>query len=566
MERIGKASDALPKFDPIMGIKAVAEVTKEIYSTPASAIALQSKYAEKSLKLISYAMEKLSGGSPAPVYEADKKDRRFSYEEWQNNLFFDLLKQLYLLNSEWLNEMLDAAPNIDSKTKKIAQFFIKQLINASAPTNFLCTNPEAIAQAIATNGASLSNGLGSLLHDLDASSDVFDISRVDKEAFTLGENIACTAGQVIYKNQMMELIAYTPTTPKIYEIPLLIVPPWINKYYILDLSPQNSLVKWLVEQGFSVFLISWVNPPAAHSDITFESYLKDGALSAINFILKTFNQPKLNILGYCVGGTLTSIALAYLAKRKEQSIINSASFLTTLTDFSEVGDVSVFINEEEIAAMEQVMNQKGYYSGDIMNLTFSVLRSNDMIWYFVINNYLLGKKPSAFDILYWNSDATRLSAKMHSFYLRNMYLENNLVKPNKIVIDNVPIDLREITTPCHFIATQFDHIAPWISVYKAMNTLNCEREFTLAGSGHVAGIVNPPINNKYRHWVSTSKEFPMDPKAWLENAKEVAGSWWNHWSTWLAKQSGNKVAFTEKNDVVSRLAIGKAPGSYVREK
>jgi polyhydroxyalkanoate synthase len=561
-EKFGKTDNEIPKFDYKKGLEAIASSMRDVYSDPSTAIALQGKYIDKSVQLINYAKDRIAGGTPLPVYEPDKKDHRFQFEAWQTNLYFDLLKQLYLLNCEWMNDLLVQAQNIDAKTKSLASFFIKQFINASAPTNFFSSNPEVLQEFLSTNGKSLRSGMDNLLADLDRSGDVFNISTANQDAFTLGENIACTPGQVIFKNEMLELISYTPTSTKIYELPLLIVPPFINKYYILDLSKKNSLVRWLVDQGFAVFLISWINP--TNSNITFENYLLQGALTALDFILKTFETPKLNVLGYCVGGTLTAMLTAYLAKRGRENIINSASFLTTLTDFSEVGEVGVFIDEETITAIERSMEKTGYYSGDVMHLTFSMLRSNDMIWSFFVNNYLLGKQPMPFDILYWNADSTRLPAKMYSFYLRNMYLENNLIKPGKIVINGTPIDLSTISVPCHFISTQYDHIAPWKSTYAIMNVLNCERTFTLAGSGHVAGIVNPAGSDKYSYRVSNDASFPQDPNSWLTSSKALPGSWWQHWEEWLKQRSGKQISTASHNKIVESLKIEKAPGSYVR--
>ena len=545
-------------------MQAIMKLVTSVFSDPHKAIFLQKEYTEGMLQIINYAIEKMEGKSPAPPYEPDDRDRRFKYECWYTKIQFDLLKQCYLMNTKWLNEMVDQCNDIDEKTKRLAQFFIRQIIDAVAPTNFLLTNPRALQESITTDMTSIVNGLNNFLTDLKNSDEIFNITRTDFSAFTVGENIASTPGQVVYRDEMMELIYYTPQHKKVHDIPLLVVPPWINKYYILDLSQKNSFIRWIVSQGFSVFLVSWVNPKDNLRNKQFEDYAKEGVLAAINFILDKVKKKKVNLLAYCVGGTLTTMLLAYLAAQKKEGIVNTTSFLATLIDFTETGDISIFIDKEQIAKLDELMDKTGYFDGEIMNLTFSVLRANDMIWFFVVNNYLMGKQPLPFDLLYWNAHSTRLPAKMHSFYLKNMYLENNLIKPNKLKIDDTPIDLKKIKVPCHFIATHKDHIAPWESVYRATNILTCPCDFTLAGSGHVAGVINPPDSHKYNYWTSTSKKFPKDPNKWLKTAKETPGSWWPHWTEWLSKNSGKEISVTAQNKIADGLAIEKAPGSYVK--
>lgn len=551
-------------FDQSKVSQSIIKLITDVFSEPKRAIALQKKYLDGSLQIINYAIAKLSGSNPPPPYEPEARDRRFHYEDWYTKLQFDLLKQSYLMTTRWFTEMIEQADSIDPHTKTMARFFINQILDALAPTNFLLTNPQAIQESISTNIASLANGLKNLLSDLEKSKELFDITRTDFSAFKLGETIACTPGQVIYKNDLMELIYYTPEQEKVYEIPLLVVPPWINKYYILDLSQKNSFVKWLVSQGLPVFLISWVNPGSDLKDKAFEDYAKEGVLAAINFILENFKKKQVNLLSYCIGGTLTAMTLAYLAQHNKDQLVNSASFLTTLIDFSEAGDLSVFIDEEQLDKLDQLMDQTGFFDGEIMNLTFSVLRANDMIWFFVVNNYLLGKAPLPFDLLYWNAQSTNLTAKMHSFYLRNMYLENNLVKPGKLSMDGTKIDLRQIKVPCHFIATEQDHIAPWKGVYKATNLFTAHCDFTLVGSGHVAGVINSAGSNKYSYWTNKSKTFPKSPEAWLTSAKETKGSWWPHWTSWLTARSGKQIPASPMNKIAGSLAIEKAPGSYGR--
>jgi len=551
-------------FDPSKTYQAITQLITNVFANPHKSIALQKQYADNSIKIANYILAKMGGSSPPPPYEPDARDRRFRYEAWYTNIHFDFLKQTYLMNAEWLNELLDQADGADEKAKRLAKFFTKQIIDAVAPTNFLFTNPQALQESAKTNASSLVSGLNNFLTDLKKSGDIFDITRTDFSAFHIGDNIACTPGQVVYRNEMMELIYYTPVQKEVCDVPLLIVPPWINRYYILDLSQKNSFVKWVVSQGLSVFLISWVNPKEDLKDKGLEHYAKEGVLTAINFILERFNKKKVNILAYCVGGTLTAMLLAYLATHKKENIVHTASFLTTLLDFSDAGEVSVFIDEEQVDKLDALMEKTGYFDGKLMGLAFSLLRANDMIWFFVINNYLMGKSPLPFDLLYWNAHSTRLPAKMHSFYLRNMYLENNLIKPNKVLIDKTPLDLTKIKTPCHFIATHEDHIAPWESVYRATQILTCPCEFTLAGSGHVAGIINPAGSQKYGYWTNENKTFPKDPEKWLGNSKETTGSWWAHWTKWLTKRSGKKISVAAQNKIAKSLEIEKAPGSYVK--
>ena len=553
-------------LDPSKISNAIIESICSVFSNPDKSLNLQRQYAKGFLEIVNYAMEKMEGKNPKPPYEAGSRDRRFQYETWYLNIHFDFLKQLYLMNAKWLNEMISQADTVDERTQKLAKFFIWQIIDAVSPTNFLFTNPKALQESISTNVASLANGMDNLLADLEKYKDIFDITRTDFSAFKVGENIACTPGQVVYKNELLELIYYTPTTKQIYDTPLLIIPPWINKYYILDLSPKNSFIKWMVSQGVPVFLISWVNPKENFKNIGMGDYMKSGVLNTINFILEKFKKKELNLLAYCVGGTLAAMLLAYLAKHKKEHIIGTTTFFATLIDFSESGDLSIFIDEDQLDKLEKYTASKGYFDGDIMNLTFSFLKANDMIWFFIINNYLMGKAPLPFDLLYWNADSTRFPAKMHSFYLRNMYLENNLIKPNKIIMDKTPLDLSKIKTPFHFVAAYKDHITPWKSIYKATNVLNCPCEFTLAGSGHVAGIINPADSNKYNYWTNDNKTFPKDPEEWLKNAKKISGSWWPYWTKWLVKYSGKKISATTSNKIANDLSIEKAPGSYVMEK
>lgn len=547
-------------FDPHEMNKAIVEVLTSFYANPQKMLELQTKYLKSSIELINYGLKKIAGEDPKPLYQPINRDKRFYDESWSNNIYFDLIKQSYLMNANWLNNSLNEI-KIDNKSKQRANFVINQILNALSPSNFIATNPTVMKETIATAGENLVKGLDNFITDIDKSKLVFDINRVDQDVFQLGKNIAATKGKVVYQNEMMQLIYYTPTRQENYSTPLLIIPPWINKYYILDLSEKNSLVKWLLEQGHSVFLISWVNPDANLANKSFSDYMHQGSIEAINFIKKITTAPQVNIMAYCLGGTLAAITQSYLTAKNENSI-KSLSLLTTLLDFSQAGDILVFIDEKQLDKLDEQMNKDGYYSGDYMSSTFSLLRSNDMIWSFFINNYLLGKEPIPFDILFWNADSTRLPAKMHSYYLRNMYLRNNLAK-GKLTIDNVKIDLSNISTPCYFLAAIDDHISPWEAVYQANHLIKSPLRFVLSGSGHVAGVVNPPAQQKYCYWTDGDTHDITNHK-WLQNAKQHQGSWWEDWQKWIVKEAGAlKKAIPQ--EAFAKHHIEDAPGSYVKK-
>jgi len=536
--------------------KTFIEVLSNLYANPQQLINLQAKYIKNSVELLNYSLKKITGENPEPLYQPLKKDKRFQDESWNENNVFDIIKQTYLMNSEWLDSLLNNI-NIESKTKLRATFFIKQITNALAPSNFISTNPTVLKETIDSNGENLLKGLDNFIEDLDNSKHIFDINRTKNSTFEIGKNIANTKGYVIYQNDLMQLIHYTPITEKTYSIPLLIIPPWINKYYILDLTEQDSFVKWILAQGYEVFLISWINPDAKLSTKSFDNYMLEGPIEAINFIKKITNRKHVNIFGYCLGGTLSCITQAYLTN-KGDSTIKSATLLTTLLDFKDSGDILVFIDEAQLQRIEEKMSEDGYYDGDYMSATFSLLRSNDMIWSFFINNYLLGKESLPFDILYWNADSTRLPAKMHSFYLRNMYLENNLCKPNKLKIANTPIDLGTIKIPCYFLAAFDDPIAPWKATFKANKLLGGKIKFVLSGSGHVAGVVNPPNKKKYHYWINDDSN-NTDSTQWLNHATKYDGSWWPNWAEWLKTYAGELTSPTN----LEQYRIEEAPGSYV---
>ncbi|WED43218.1 PHA/PHB synthase family protein [Legionella cardiaca] len=486
-------------------------------------------------------------------------DRRFSGDEWVNNPFFNLLSQHYLLASEHLNSLFAHLDYGDKQLAKRVQFFTRQYLDALSPANFLHTNPQLMAETIQSHGKNLLRGLQNLLTDLETGSSRLIIKMTDTDAFKIGENIATTPGKVIYRNDMMELIQYTPQTDKVNTIPLLIVPPWINKYYILDLSPHNSLIGWLVQQGITVFVISWVNPDASYAEKGLYDYLNEGPLTAIQTIKKQLKVEQVNILGFCIGGTLNACMLAYLKALKENPI-RSATFLASMIDFSEPGDIAVFIDEQQILRIEEEMHAKGFLDGRFMASTFNSLRANDLVWSFFIKNYLQGKDPVPFDILYWNADATNMPAKMHSQYLRWMYLHNNLIKPGKIHLNQVPLDVTKIDVPTFFVSTQKDHIAPWQTTYLGFQIMKGKKRFLLGGSGHIAGIVNPPSSEKYGYYHNTSTN--QTAEEWLADAVHHPGSWWPEWLNWLKKESGRLINAPNFKSLPFKPLLD-APGSYV---
>ena len=431
-----------------------------------------------------------------------------------------------------------------------------------APSNFVATNPEVLRATLESGGDNLLRGLNHLLADLDRGKGKLAIRMTDHDAFEVGENIATTPGKVIYQNDLLQLIQYEPTTEKVFKRPLLIVPPWINKFYILDLQPKNSFIKFAVDQGLTVFVISWINPDEEHAAKTFEDYMFEGPLAALDAIEQATGEKDVNAIGYCLGGTLLAATLAYM-NAKRDSRIKAATFFTALADFENPGDLGVFIDEEQLAAMDEMMAEKGYLDGREMATTFNMLRANDLIWSFVINNYLLGKEPFPFDLLYWNSDSTRMPCAMHSFYLHEFYKNNKLVEPGGITLGGVPIDLRKVRIPVYMLSTREDHIAPWESTYTSTQIFKGDITFALAGSGHIAGVINPAGSKKYGYWLND--ELPADPKDWLETATHQEGSWWPNWSGWIGKKSGTKVK--ARTPGAGKLkAIEDAPGSYVKIK
>ena len=486
-------------------------------------------------------------------------DHRFSHPAWSEVAIFDYIKQSYLITAQSILSTLRGVEDLDERTARKVDFYTRQFVDAIAPSNFIATNPEVLKATLESGGRNLLNGLANLLRDIDASRRTLSITMSDLDAFRVGETIAATPGKVIFQNEMMQLIQYSPLTEEVRRVPLLIVPPWINKFYVLDLRPRNSFIRWVVEQGHTVFVISWVNPGARLAGKSFEDYMLQGPIAALDVVETATGERKANLVGYCLGGTLLAATLAYLADKGDTRAV-SATYLATLVDFTDVGDMAVFIDEEQLKELEARMRDRGYLEAHEMAMSFNMLRANDLIWSFVVNNYLLGKEPMPFDVLYWNADATRMPAAMHSFYLRNMYHENRLAIPGGITLAGAPIDLRKIKVPSFFLSTREDHIAPWRTTYAGTQLFSGPVTFVLAASGHIAGVISPP-GSKYGHW--QNPHLPTDPDEWFCTATAASGSWWPVWDQWVAGLSKGMVDAREPGG--GKLQpIEDAPGSYVR--
>jgi polyhydroxyalkanoate synthase len=495
-------------------------------------------------------------GLPAPaVAEAPKNDWRFKDEEWSKNFLFDYIKQSYLIAARNIQDAVAKVEGLSPESEKKVAFFTRQYVDALAPSNFLLTNPQVLRETLSSGGQNLVRGLNNLLADIEKGGGQLRISMTDETAFQLGRNVATTPGKVVFQTELMQLIQYQPTTSQAYKRPLVIIPPWINKYYILDLREKNSFIRWATGQGHTVFVISWVNPDAKLAQKGFDDYMTEGALAAFDAVERITGERDVNVIGYCLGGTLLGATLGYLAANDDDRV-KSATFFVSLLDFSQPGELGVFIDEEQVASLEKKMNERGYLEGSEMASTFNLLRANDLVWSFVVNNYLLGKDPFPFDLLYWNADSTRMPARMHSFYLRNMYIKNLLGVPGGIQLKGTPIDLSQVTVPSYFISTVEDHIAPWKTTYKGAKYLGGDVRFVLGGSGHIAGIVNPPSAKKYHFW--TNDSLPATADAWFTGATQQPGSWWDDWQRWIdERNAGEKVPAR-----IPANALEEAPGSY----
>jgi polyhydroxyalkanoate synthase subunit PhaC len=564
LTRTQDGADANP--DPFNIGHAFTEMTTRLMSDPQKLVQAQMSLWQDYMNLWQSTAMRMMGQEAEPVIAPARDDRRFKDSAWQDNQVFDFIKQSYLLTARWMQNTVHEVDGLDNKTAQKIDFYTRQFVDAMAPSNFVMTNPEVLRTTIESRGENLVKGLQHLLNDLERGKGKLSISMTDYEAFEVGKNVAVSPGKVVYQNDLLQLIQYAPATDKVAKRPLLVIPPWINKFYILDLKPQNSFVKWAVEQGLTVFVVSWVNPDEKLAGKTFEDYMLEGTLTALDAIEKATGEKSANVIGYCLGGTLLASTLAYLATKKQSDRIASATFFVTMVDFTEAGELSVFIDEEQLGALEAKMNERGYLEGSEMATTFNMLRANDLIWSFVVNNYLLGKEPFPFDLLYWNSDSTRMPAAMHSFYLRNMYQKNLLAQPGGITLAGVPIDLTKVKTPSFLLSTREDHIAPWKTTYAATQLYQGPVKFVLAASGHIAGVVNPPAANKYGHWVGkekTGKDYPPSPDEWLAKAENRPGSWWPEWRAWLRAYDDGEVA-ARKPGSGKLKAIEDAPGSYVR--
>jgi polyhydroxyalkanoate synthase subunit PhaC len=488
-----------------------------------------------------------------------ESDARFKDEGWTNNFLFDFIKQSYLIASRHIQHAVSAVEGLPEESQKKVAFFTRLYVEALAPSNFVMTNPQVLRETLSTGGENLVRGFNNLLTDIARGEGQLRISMTDETAFQLGKNIATTPGKVVFQTQLMQLIQFEPTTQEVYRRPLLIIPPWINKYYVLDLREKNSFIKWALDQGHTVFVVSWVNPDRSLAAKGFDDYMLEGPIAALEAIEKATGESKVNVIGYCLGGTLLGCTLAYLAAKGPERAA-CATFFVSLLDFSEPGELGVFIDEKQVVNLEKKMNERGYLEGSEMASTFNLLRANDLVWSFVINNYLMGKDPFPFDLLHWNSDSTRMPAKMHSFYLRNMYMKNLLAVPGGIELDGVPIDLSRVKLPAYFVSTVEDHIAPWKTTYKGAKHLGGKVRFVLGGSGHIAGIVNPPAANKYHYW--TNEALPATPEQWFEGAEQHMGSWWEDWQVWIERQNAGERVSARMPGESELKVLEDAPGSY----
>ena len=572
VEQAGKAASAWAEprekgqvrdhvAEPVVDmVKTFSKLSEYWLADPQRALEAQTRLFAGYMTVWANAIQKVTPNAEAPqdAVKPEHGDKRFQDPEWGRNAFFDFLKQAYLVTSRWANELVEHAEGLDDHTRHKASFYVKQVSNAIAPSNFILTNPELFRETVASNGENLVRGMKMLAEDIAAGKGDLKLRQADYSPFEIGKNLATTPGKVIGRSDVAEIIQYDPATETVLKRPLLICPPWINKYYILDLNPQKSFIRWAIEQGHTVFVISWINPDERHGAKGWEAYIREGLQYGLDTVEKATGEKGVNAIGYCVGGTLLAAALALLAQEGDDRI-KSATFFTTQVDFTYAGDLKVFVDEEQVAAVERSMNEKGYLDGTKMATAFNMLRSGDLIWPYVINNYMRGKDPLPFDLLYWNSDSTRMAAANHSFYLRNCYLENNLSR-GMMELAGRTVSLADIKIPVYNLATKEDHIAPALSVFVGSRYFGGDVEYVVAGSGHIAGVVNPPAAKKYQYW--TGGKPAGDFKAWFEAAVEHPGSWWTHWQHWIEAQDDTRVPARKPGKRMKIL--GDAPGSYVK--
>ena len=541
-------------------VKTLGQVAQYWLRDPQRAVELQIALGKSYLELWASSVKRMAGEEAAAVIEPDARDKRFADPEWSANQFFDFLKQAYLLTVKWADHLVADAKDLDPLTRQKAEFYMRQIENAIAPSNFVLTNPELLRVTLSSNGANLARGMGMLAEDIEAGGGELRIRQTDTSVFEVGRNLAVTPGKVVFENDLIQLIQYEPATPTVLKRPLLIVPPWINKFYVLDLTPEKSFVRWCVDQGLTVFVISWVNPDAQLAKKTFEDYVLEGPLAALGAIEQATGEREVNAIGYCVGGTLLAVTLAHMAADQDDRI-TSATFFASQVDFTHSGDLKVFADEQQISALERQMQEHGFLDSRHMANSFNLMRSNDLIWPYVINNYFKGKEPMPFDLLYWNSDATRMPANNHSFYLRNCYLNNNLAR-GKMVIGGKPLDLKKVKVPVYNLATREDHIAPAKSVLLGSKFFGGPVRFVLSGSGHIAGVINPPAKKKYQYWTGP-KPTGADVDKWLAKATEHSGSWWPDWLEWL-KSHGADESEARQPGGGKLPVLEDAPGSFVK--
>ncbi|HIF9288731.1 TPA: class I poly(R)-hydroxyalkanoic acid synthase [Photobacterium damselae] len=537
-----------------------AKFFEQAANQPAAMLKVQTHWWEQQLQI----WQNLVLSEPSKsVVEAELGDKRFVNEAWQNELLYNFIKQSYLLFSKTYQDTIDSIEGVDEKTKERISFFSRQAINALSPSNFIATNPELLKMTLEQNGENLIAGLEKFKEDIESSADILKVRMTNNNAFRIGDDIATTEGDVVYRNDLFELIQYRPLTEKVHATPLLIVPPFINKYYILDLTAKNSMVRWLLEQGHSVFMMSWRNPGKAQADTEFGDYITDGVVKAVSAIEDITGQQQVNAAGYCIGGTLLACTVAYYAAKRMKKRIKSASFFTTILDFSQPGEIGAFVNDTVVSAIEQQNKVKGYMDGRSLSVTFSMLRENSLYWNYYVDNYLKGKSPVDFDLLYWNSDSTNVAGPCHNFLLRDFYLENKLIQDKGVKIDGVWMDLNKIKIPSYFISTKEDHIALWQGTYRGALLTGGNKTFVLGASGHVAGIVNPPNKNKYGYWTNDNLDDSADE--WLTNAEYAEGSWWTHWDQWLSQHNRQEQVEPYSPGSENYPVIDSAPGQYVKQ-
>ncbi|BBF93257.1 class I poly(R)-hydroxyalkanoic acid synthase [Blastochloris tepida] len=542
-------------------IKTLGHLAEYWMADPQRTVEAQTRLITGYMDLWRSSLKRLAGEPAEPAVTPDPRDLRFKDPEWSSNQFFDFLKQAYLITAGWAEALVKDAKDIDDRTRQKADFYMRQLAAAISPSNFVLTNPEVLRETLASSGENLVRGMKMLAEDIEAGRGSLKIRQSDPSRFEVGKNLANTPGKVIFQNELMQLIQYSPVTETVLKTPIMIVPPWINKYYVLDLNPEKSFIRWCVENGLTVFTISWVNPDSRLAQKGFDDYVTEGPLTALDIIGEVTGEDGVHAIGYCVGGTLLSVTLAHMAHLGDRRI-KSATLFTTQVDFTHAGDLKIFVDDDQVSAIERKMAEQGYLSGNKMAMAFNLLRSNDLIWPYVVNNYLKGKAPFPFDLLYWNSDSTRMPAANHSFYLRNCYLNNTLTKGKMVMFGHV-LNLKDVTIPIFNLATREDHIAPARSAFLGSRYFGGKVDFVLAGSGHIAGVVNPPAKQKYQFWTGPKPAGSYD--TWLKHATEHPGSWWPYWLEWIRKQGSTPVP--ARIPGTGRYPpIEDAPGSYVKMK